>query len=42
MLSKARRFSAKLNFENYEDLYRYLEGHNAFYEADEGRNLKVD
>ena len=42
MLSKARRFSAKLSFESYEYLYRYLEEHNAFYEPDQGRHLRVD
>lgn len=42
MLLKARQFSAKLNFEKYEELYSYLESHNAFFESDEGRHLKVE
>ena len=42
MLSKVRQFSAKLSFESYEDLYRYLEEHNAFYEPDQDRHLKFD
>ncbi len=42
MLSKTRQFSARLHFEAYEDLYKYLESHNAFREADEGRHLIVD
>jgi len=42
MLSKAHKFSEKLNFENYNDLYKYLEEHNAFYEPDEGKHLIVE
>lgn len=42
MLSKARQFSARLSFESYENLYRYLEEHNAFYEPDQERHLRVD
>ena len=42
MLSKAHNFSEKLSFENYDDLYKYLEDHNAFFESDEGRYLIVD
>jgi fido (protein-threonine AMPylation protein) len=42
MLSKVHKFSEKLNFENYEDLYKYLEDHNAFFESDEGKYLIVD
>jgi len=42
MLSKVHKFSEKLNFENYDDLYKYLEDHNAFFESDEGKYLIVD
>jgi len=42
MLSKAHKFSENLNFENYNDLYKYLEEHNAFYEPDEGKHLIVE
>lgn len=42
MLTKAHEFSAKLNFENYDDIYNYLESHNAFYESDEGKHLIID
>ncbi|MBE0572133.1 MAG: Fic family protein [Ignavibacteriaceae bacterium] len=42
MLSKVHNFSKKLNFENYDDLYKYLEDHNAFFESDEGKHLIVD
>jgi fido (protein-threonine AMPylation protein) len=41
MFSKAHKFSEKLNFENYDDLYKYLEDHNAFFESDEGKHLIV-
>jgi len=42
MLSKVHKFSEGLNFENYDDLYKYLEDHNAFFESDEGKHLIVD
>jgi fido (protein-threonine AMPylation protein) len=42
MLTKAYQFSDNLNFENYDDLYNYLDTHNAFYDADEGKHLKID
>lgn len=41
MLSKAHGFSKELHFENYDDLYKYLETHNAFYEPDEGKHLII-
>ena len=42
MLTKAHEFSDKLHFDNYDDIYNYLESHNAFYESDEGRHLIID
>lgn len=42
MLTKAHTFSENLHYENYDDLYNYLESHNAFYELDEGRHLIID
>jgi Fic/DOC family len=42
MLSKAHLFSDNLNFENYDDLYNYLDSHNAFYESDEGKHLMMN
>ncbi len=42
MLSKAHKFSEKLNFENYDELYKYLKEHNAFSETDEDKHLIVD
>ncbi|MFC2134721.1 Fic family protein [Bacteroidota bacterium] len=42
MLTKAGRFSEKLHFESYDELFKYLESHNAFYESDEGRRLIID
>lgn len=42
MLLKAHQFSEKLHFDNYDSLYNYLEVHNAFYESDEGKHLKID
>jgi fido (protein-threonine AMPylation protein) len=42
MLSKAHKFSAYLNNENYDELCKYLESHNAFYESDEGNHLIID
>jgi len=42
MLSKAYKFSSYLNNESYEELYKYLESHNAFFEPDEGKHLIID
>jgi fido (protein-threonine AMPylation protein) len=42
MLIRAHSFSEHLNFENYEELYHYLNIHNAFYEPDEGKHLILD
>jgi fido (protein-threonine AMPylation protein) len=42
MLTKAHRFSTKLNYDDYNELYKYLETHNAFSEPDEGKHLIID
>ena len=42
MLNKAHAFSKNLLFENYDDLYNYLNVHNAFFEPNEGKHLIVD
>lgn len=42
MLTKAHQFSDALHFEDYEELYHYLETHNAFYDPDEGKNLIIE
>ena len=42
MLTKAHSFSKNLHFENYDDMYNYLNVHNAFYEPNEGKHLIVD
>lgn len=42
MLSKAHKFSSYLHNESYDELYKYLESHNAFYEPDEGKHLIID
>jgi len=42
MLTKAHLFSEKLHFENYDNLYYYLDTQNAFYESDEGKHLIID
>jgi fido (protein-threonine AMPylation protein) len=42
MLSKAHKFSSYLNNEVYDELYKYLETHNAFFEPDEGKHLIID
>lgn len=34
MLTRTHTFSANLHYDNYDDLYKYLESHNAFYEPD--------
>ncbi len=41
MLTKAHLFSAHLNYDNYDDLYNYLNSHNVFYESDEGKHLII-
>lgn len=41
MLSKAHKFSSRLNYESYDELYKYLETHNAFFEPDEGKLLII-
>ena len=42
MMTKAHAFSQRLHNDNYDELYSYLESHNAFYEPDEGRHLVID
>ncbi|MFA5805417.1 MAG: Fic family protein [Melioribacteraceae bacterium] len=42
MLINTHKFSEHLNYENYDDLYNYLESHNAFSEPDEGKHLIID
>ncbi len=42
MLTKAHRFSSNLHNDDYDELYKYLETHNAFSEPDEGKHLKLD
>jgi hypothetical protein len=42
MLTKAHRFSTSLHNDEYDELYQYLETHNAFSEPDEGKHLKID
>lgn len=42
MLTKAHKFSENLHFDSYDDLYKYLDSYNAFYESDEGRHLIID
>ena len=42
MLTIARSFSNHLQNDNYDDLYAYLELHNAFSEPDEGKRLILD
>lgn len=42
MLSKAHLFSEKLHYESYDDLYNYINIHNAFYESDEGKHLIIN
>ena len=42
MLARTHTFSANLHYDNYDDLYNYLESHNAFYEPDEGKHLIFD
>ena len=42
MLSRAHTFNESLHYDNYDDLYNYLESHNAFYEPDEGKHLIID
>jgi len=42
MLTKAHRFSANLHNDDYDEMYKYLETHNAFSEPDEGKLLIID
>lgn len=42
MLIRAHQFSESLHDENYENLCNYLQTHDAFYEANDGKLLKVD
>lgn len=42
MLSKAHKFSSNLSNEDYDELFKYLETHNAFFEPDEGKHLVID
>lgn len=42
MLSKAHRFSSVLHNNDYDELYKYLETHNAFSEPDSGKHLIID
>ena len=42
MLTKVHKFSSYLNNDDYDELYKYLESHNAFFEPDEGKQLKVE
>ena len=42
MLTKAHRFSANLHNDDYDELHKYLETHNAFSEPDGGRHLIID
>jgi prophage maintenance system killer protein len=42
MLSKAHQFSSHLHYDSYDELYKYLETHNAFYEPDEGKHLIIN
>ena len=42
MLTKAHQFTKNLIFKNYDDLYNYLNAHNAFFEPVDGKHLIVD
>lgn len=42
MLTKAHRFSSVLHNNDYDELYKYLETHNAFSEPDSGKHLIID
>jgi len=42
MLAKAHRFSAGLNYDDYDELYNHLKSHNAFSEPDEGKHLLIE
>jgi len=42
MLARTHTFSSYLHYDDYDDLYDYLESHNAFYEPDEGKHLIFD
>jgi len=42
MLTKAHQFSSNLNFDNYDDFYKYLGSHNAFNEPDSSNRLIIE
>ena len=42
MLTKAHQFSSKLNYKKYDELYKYLDSHNAFNEPDGGNRLIIE
>ena len=42
MLTKAHSFSSVLHNNDYDELYKYLETHNAFSEPDSGKHLIID
>jgi fido (protein-threonine AMPylation protein) len=42
MLTKAHQFSSNLNFDNYDEFYKYLESHNAFNEPDSSKRLIIE
>ncbi|MDQ7818182.1 MAG: Fic family protein [Melioribacteraceae bacterium] len=42
MLSRAHKFSSYLYNEDYDELYKYLESHNAFFEPDEDKHLIIE
>lgn len=42
MLTKAHQFSSNLNFDKYDDLYKYLKFHNAFNEPDSSNRLIIE
>ncbi len=42
MLTKAHQFSARLNFDNYDDFHNYLKSHNAFNEPDSSNRLIIE
>ena len=41
MMTKAYKFSSNLDANNYDNLYQYLEAHNAFFESDDGKRLII-
>jgi len=42
MLTKAHQFSSHLNFDNYDEFYKYLKSHNAFNEPDSSKRLIIE